>query len=164
MNLSFRYSTIADYKQIRNLLETCFGKMAINHGALNYLMGGYYLAFDNNLLISMTGIYNSNELYGYRINWTCTHPDYRGKGIMHKMIEHIISKNSSSDTIYVTAWKLSNKEYPNLHKVLLDNGFELVCKDFLNHINGCTRYCKDCIYSESCNRCTEWLYAHNVTN
>lgn len=155
--LTYKYSTLGDFKHIRELLNKCFGRMPINHGALNNLMGGYYLAYDGKKLVGLTGVQSSYEFCGKRITWTCVDPEYQGLGIMTRMLGDLISKEKDT-AIYVTAWKLQDRENPNLYPVLNKLGFTLLREDFLNHLNGHTKFCRGCKYQHNCTMCSEWLY------
>lgn len=155
--LTYRYSALGDFKHIKRLLNKCFGNMPIRRGALNNLIGGYYLAYDGKRLVGLTGIHLSYDFYGKRITWTCVDPEYQGHGIMTRMLGDLISKEKDT-AIYVTAWKLRDKEHPNLYPVLNKLGFMLLREDFLNHLNGHTKFCQECKYQHDCAMCSEWLY------
>jgi N-acetylglutamate synthase-like GNAT family acetyltransferase len=79
-----RKSRTSDKKQIEQLIRICFGRCTyIEH--LKNLNGRYYLYFIDDKLVAMSGINPDSEYPSSEIDWTCTHPDYRHKGIMQEL-------------------------------------------------------------------------------
>ena len=83
--LFIRISKEEDKEQINEILMLCFGDRS-QFGCLENLNGRYLLAYDNNKLIGITGLYYNQELKRYEIDWTGTHPEYRHKGIAYRLI------------------------------------------------------------------------------
>ena len=159
-----RFSKESDREEIKDLLMKCFG----DHNescTLNNLNGRYLLAFDDSEmnggnLLAMTGLIWVNEYHGYEIDWTCTHPKYQGKGIMHELFKRVC--DLTDENIYCSCWQLWYKEDVNLHSLMKDFGFEEVIR---NRVTWDSRYnCKAgasgcCVEQASpwC-RCYEDLY------
>lgn len=122
-----RFSTKEDREQIRELTMLCFGDR--DHcNILENLHGRYILAFDDeNVLLAMTGLIWSEEYKGYEVNWTCTHPDFQKKGIMHELFKRICSLVDQN--IYCSCWRKSENENINLHGLMKDFGFQEVIRN-----------------------------------
>ena len=122
-----RFSTEEDKEQIRELIRLCFGNR--DHcNALENLKGRYLLAFDEeDSLLGMTGLIWEEEFNAYGVDWTCTHPEHRKKGIMHELFKRICSL--TDEDIYCSCWRQPDKENINLYSLMRDFGFEEVIKN-----------------------------------
>ena len=139
-----RFSKASDKEQIIELIELCFGDRE-KHGAYENIPGRYLLYFDKwGRLVALTGlVHNSEFRSGAEITWTCTHPDYRHKGIMHELFERLLAV--TDEDIYCSCWKLSFKDKINLHHLMNDFGFELVLESHKTAI-----YPHKCDIGEGC--------------
>ena len=152
-----RLSRNDDKEQIRILMRLCFGERKEDK-VFDNLQGRYLLAFENGQLIGMTGLYYSDEYKAYEMDWTCTRPEYRHKGIMHELFRRICS--FTDEDIYCSCWRLNGNEQVNLHSLMRDFGFKEVVR---NRVSWQRPYnCKDDFYCVNCSgdecRCYEDLY------
>jgi hypothetical protein len=75
----YRKSKEEDKPQIHQLLSECFGNRT-KYGDVDNLTNRYLLAFDDNVLIAMTGIINvPPDFYGSEIDWTCIKKNIENK-------------------------------------------------------------------------------------
>lgn len=146
-----RFSKEEDKNKIEELLDECFGTRTEN--LLSNLKGRYLLAFDDDKLIAMTGFFWCDNYRGYEIDWTCTKPEYRGRGIMHELFSRICAL--TDEDIYCSCWRLGTKDEVNLHSLMNDFGFKEVVR---NRVTWCSGYncfngvdCKG--HKKHCERC-----------
>lgn len=147
-----RFSAYEDKDDIEKLITLCFGER-VHSGVLDNLNGRYLLVFEENKLIAMTGLSYSEIYQGYEIDWTCTHPQYQHKGVMHVLFERVCSL--TDEDIYCSCWRLENKENANLHALMRDFGFKEVIR---NRASFDSRYnCKSartyCVYAKDKTHC-----------
>lgn len=139
-----RKSTVNDSKIVAALLLVCFGDR-VKYGAINNLEDRYFLAFEGNQLVAMTGLQKESPLYyGSEIDWTCVLPEYRGRGIITNLMSMAI-KECDND-IYCSCLRLHDNTKVNLDFCMKILGFELVQKA---HKRFCALYnkeCDDCVY------------------
>lgn len=122
-----RLSTYADKSKICELTMLCFGD-GDHCNILKNLNGRYLLAFDDeNNLLAMTGLIWNKEYESYEIDWTCTHPEYQKKGIMHELFKRICSL--TDEDIYCSCWRLSGKEKVNLYSLMECFGFKEIIRN-----------------------------------
>ena len=88
--LYIRFSQKSDRKAIADLTMKCFGD-GDHSEILRHLKGRYLLAIDGPRLVAMTGLLWNDGYKAYEVDWSCTDPEYRRKGIMHKLFERMIS-------------------------------------------------------------------------
>lgn len=152
--LKYRYSTVEDWGIIFDLLKLCFG--FIHPDWNGNLDGRYFMAFDDDKLVAVTGV-NSTGIYkGLEVDWTCVLPEYRGHNIMTIMLKHLL--DSATEDVYCSCWRVLNNPI-NLHKAMYQCGFEQVQEG--RHVYSKQWYyaCDDCIYHNVVNcRCCEDLY------
>ena len=133
-----RLSREEDKEIIEQLLESSFGNR--NHfGALDNLLGRYLLAFIDDKLVAMTGLYYIEDYKHFEIDWTCTHPSYRGRGIMHELFNRIC--NLTDEPIYCSCWREPNKDVINLYSLMVAFNFKEVMKP---RVTWDSRYNCDC--------------------
>lgn len=138
VKMFIRFSKEEDKEQIRELIMLSFGGR--DHcNVLENLKGRYLLAFDEeDHLLGMTGLIWEDEYNAYGVDWTCTHPEHRNKGVMHELFKRICAL--TDEDIYCSCWRQSNKEKINLYSLMHDFGFEEVIK---NRVTWDSRYnCK----------------------
>jgi GNAT superfamily N-acetyltransferase len=122
-----RYSKESDREDIKRLVKLCFGNRD-GYGIYDGNISGKYILYftEDGVLVAMTGLCSDSD-YGdncAEIIWTCTHPDYRHQGIMHKLFERMLA--TTDERIYCSCWKLGTRDKVNLHWLMVDFGFELV--------------------------------------
>lgn len=155
MSITFRKSTENDKEIIIELIELRFGNRDKN-GVTNKLNNRYLLAFDNNLLIAMTGLIDEGYYNGPEIDWTCIRKEYEGQGIIDSMFEKLL-KDIKTD-VYCSCWRLYNRDYVNLQHIMDKFDFKLVIKERVKAVaehNKCRDICN--MYIEGC-KCYEDLY------
>lgn len=79
-----RYSTVNDIEGIAKLIKESFGSFDYNDLFSN-VEGRYLLYIKDNKILAMTGLRKDLERDGLEIDWTCTLPEYRNKGIMKEL-------------------------------------------------------------------------------
>ena len=136
-----RFSRSSDKEQIKRLTMLCFGDRDHYDILKNIENQRYLLAFTNGMLVAMTGLIWSNEYNGLEVDWTCTHPDYQHKGIMHNLFERICTL--TDEDIYCSCWRYDGFKEVNLHSLMRDFGFEAVLEP---------RVTWDTYYNCSCGR------------
>lgn len=163
--MHIRLSTEADKSSISTLMSYCFGDRE-QYGALDDLNSRYILAFDEDILVAMTGIIFNTDYNAFEIDWTCTHPQYQRRGIMHELFKRVC--NLTDEVIYCSCWRYENEPQVNLHSLMRDFGFKEVVR---NKISCDSRY--NCpasrsglcaafnVDAEYC-RCYEDLYVREI--
>lgn len=152
----YTYSTQLNKDEISELINLCFGNRDL-FGVLDNLDDRYLLAFDNNKLIAMTGISESKELKGLEIDWTCVHPDYRGKGIITTLLKELVE--GVRKDIYCSCWRMGNVRQPNLHHTMQKLGFKEMIREYRKYTSKVSKVCDSCVMrrKDIC-RCCEDLY------
>ncbi len=139
-----RFSRESDKSQIALLTALVFGNIDADD-ALTNLDNRYLLAFDNDKLAAMTGITWNSEYGGNEIEWTCTHPKYRKRGIMSELFRRICEL--TDEDIYCSCLRLCGHRKVNLHAIMKAFNFKLVKKNdkvwstSSNCNSGKTKYC-----------------------
>lgn len=128
--LFIRLSRDEDKGQIKDLIMLCFGDRS-HHDCLENLNGRYLLAFESDDLIGMTGLNYNSQKKRYEIDWTGTHPEYRNKGVMHELFNHICAL--TDEDIYCSCWRHQGSDRINLYSIMRDFGFREVVKPALTH-------------------------------
>lgn len=151
--LNIRMSIETDINGIDELVQSCFGK---RDDAVKDIAGRYLLAFDGDRLVAMTGLSSISDTgYDYEVDWTCTHPDYQGNGIMTYLLNRVVEGCDSS--IAYLAWR-RNDEEAQVANVLKRCGFKLKCRAYKERHNASCRSKQKCIYYSTCGSCYEDLY------
>lgn len=79
-----RKSKESNRLKVRELIYLCFGDCN-NAEPYENINDRYYLYFEDDALVAMSGL-TSNSEYGHlEIDWTCTHPEHRHKDYMQKL-------------------------------------------------------------------------------
>lgn len=160
-----RKSTINDKESIEYLIKLCFGDRN-DLGVLDNLNGRYYLYFEDNILVAMSGI-SSDSKYGHlEVDWTCTHPDYRHNGYMQELFSTML--NNVKDDVYCSCWRLHDNDKVNLHTLMLLFGFKEVVNSRI-HVkvpHNCFRNNKcSCVnYIDNNCECYEDLYLRKLNS
>lgn len=154
-----RKSTENDKEQIKHLIKLCFGDREDPYENLN---DRYYLYFENDALVAMTGL-TSKSPYGHlEIDWTCTLPEYRHNGHMQKLFKEMLKE--ANDKVYCSCWRLSNNDKVNLHTLMdLFNFKEIInCRVHWKCPHNCSRgYIGGCSnYTGNNCECYEDLYLY----
>ena len=152
--LTFRFSTSSDWGIIFNLLKHCFGfKHSDWDGSLD---GRYYMAFDGDNLIAVTGINDTGLYKGLEVDWTCVSPSYRGNNLISIMLKDLL-RDVDTD-VYCSCWRVLDRSI-NLHNAMSKCGFTLIQKQRSAYGKGWYYACDECVYSniDGC-RCYEDLY------
>lgn len=156
MSLQCRLSTGFDVFLIEELIQECFGDRD-QFGVLENIEKRYWLIFDGDKLVGMTGLLNDSPEYnGAEIDWTCLLPKYRGRGIMTNAIKEVI-KNCDKD-IYCSCWKNKGKDKINLHNSMDELGFVLVSEGHKKYNSKSTKACAVCVNRVTDCYCQEDLY------
>ena len=153
MHIIYRKSINNDYKELKELFESCFGKMAENGGALSWIENRYMVCEIDEKIISCTGILplNKSDYNGYEITWTCTYPDFRHKGYIIDMLSLCEDELKDNIPIYCDCWHFENKEFANLHNALSSIGFKKVIDKRIIRGYPHSLECKGCPYKkENC--------------
>lgn len=151
-----RKSVIGDEATIKELIKLSFG--ARGEHVYSNLTGRYWLCFDGDKVIGMTGLTCDTKYRGLEVDWTCTHPEYRHQGVMQMLFRKMLC--GVVEPVYCSCWRLPGKDRVNLQTVMDIFDFHLVVPERFHHIGEYTCRCfKDCIHSgdKHC-ECWEDLY------
>lgn len=142
-----RKSTAFDKNIIMQLLSLCFGDRD-DWEACEDLEDRYYLYFEGDALVAMTGLTMRSEFRALEVDWTCTHPEYRGRGFMQELFSEML-KDVCTD-VYCSCWRMPNRDKPNLSVLMELFGFKEVINTrvhwkvphncFRVHEGGCVNY------------------------
>lgn len=141
-----RKSKESDIGNVQELMCLCFGD---HNGAEPYenITDRYYLYFDGDNLVAMSGV-TSNSEYGHlEIDWTCTHPEYRHKGYIQALFKEML--NDVHEDVYCSCWRVSNKNKANLYTIMSLFGFEEVIPGRVHWKTPHTCFCNykgECVY------------------
>lgn len=156
-----RFSRVSDLSAIQELIGLCFGDRT-TAGVYDNLPGRYLVFELDGKVVAMTGLTaNTPYPYGVEVDWTCTHPDYQHRGIMTLLFTRLMAL--TDDVIYCSCWHLQDDLYPVLHLLMVQFGFECVCK---SHIS-CNSYrcgifdTQRCVHYRLNCMCTEDLYVRH---
>lgn len=152
MEIVFRRSKLEDKEQIRGLLARHFGKREF--ALENIENGKFLLALDNNKIIGMTGISNNKDEYdGYEIYHTALDIEYRGQGIISKMLIMEIERVGRNQNIYCNCWHRLNDDIYLKH-AMEQLGFKLTIKNRIKYNAEHQLFCrKNCIYCDDKRTC-----------
>ena len=133
--------------KVRELMCLCFGACN-NAEPYENINDRYYLYFEDDILVAMSGL-TSNSEYGHlEIDWTCTHPEYRHQGYMQELFTEMLS--NIHESVYCSCLRLCNCDRPNLHTLMSLFDFEEVIHSrvhwkvphncFRDYVGGCSYY------------------------
>lgn len=163
-NRFFRWSSEADSEEVINLLKLCFGNR-IGTNAYEHIPGRYLCCIIDGRIVAITGLCFWSEFGKLEIGWTCTHPDYRHRGLMHELFRRIVS--TTDEDIYCSCWKIGDNERVNLQSLMDSFGFKLAMSNLQNRNSKvfCEQKSKEnCpYYSENGCRCSNDLYLRSDT-
>ena len=159
-NVNLRLSNADDELNIRVLIHKCFGSVDVEE-AVKDIVGRYVVAVLDNRVIAITGLKFNNDYSKFELDYTCTDPEYRGKGIMRKLFSRLMY--ITDEEIYCSA-RVINSENNDMIQILKSFGFKLALKDRVKYSSkfnckkalregGCTH--NNCY--KSC-ECSEDLY------
>lgn len=157
---SIRLSREDDAEDILRLIKIGFSEKNPDE-ILEGINGRYLLAVDRGFVIAMTGLIWSKEFQRFEIDWTVTHPKYRGQGIMHELFKRLCQL--TDDEIYCSCWRPSTNANINLKSLMHDFGFEevMVPRVIWDTRYNCRNACKTCVRKRDLGgycRCQEDLY------
>ena len=142
-----RKSTENDKELIQRLMHLCFGDRN-NLKPYENLNGRYYLYFESDTLVAMTGLTSDSEYGHLEIDWTCTHPEHRHKGYIQELFKEMLE--DKKEDVYCSCWRLPSNDRVNLYTLMSLFGFEEVIQSrvhwkvphncFRNYEDGCV-YC-----------------------
>lgn len=154
-----RKSAEKDKKIIQELMQACFGDRS-NLEPYENLDNRYYLYFENDVLVAMTGLTSRSEYGHLEVDWTCTHPDYRHTGYMQKLFMEML--DNVYEDVYCSCWRLSDNNKVNLHTLMFLFDFKEVVHSKVHWKvpHNCFRnYKGGCVFCTGINcECYEDLY------
>ena len=126
---------------------------------------GCYLIYTdvNGMILGCTGITcTQNSPAEYKIDWTCVLKEFRGMGIMRELFKRVLLL-AGDCSVMCNAWRLSGNETANLHKILVENGFQLSLPKRITWVKGVTcvtdGYRRGCVFdSGNYCRCHQDIY------
>jgi N-acetylglutamate synthase-like GNAT family acetyltransferase len=145
--LKYRKANPTDLYKIQGLCYECFGLKQVTLRT-EYLVVAEVI--ETKEIVAVTGILplDYSQFNGYEIDWTCTKPEYRHKGIITDLLNMCIN-DLEEDTIsvYCSCWHLEDKDKPNLYTPLSSLGFVYLpeLKGHKKYIKGYSYTCKNCI-------------------
>ena len=126
-----RFSRREDEIQIRLLLRLCF-ENRIDDSCTDNLDGRYLVFEDNKRIIAVTGLKKiHNYKDGVEVDWSCTHPEFRHRGIMHQLFERMLEM--TDENIYCSCWKMDGKDKVELHSLMENFEFECILEGHIKH-------------------------------
>ena len=153
-NIVIRKSAVLDESAIKDLFLLCYGFKWCISELLDTLDNRYYLLFDDDELVAMTGLIYSEEYMALEVDWTCTHPDYRHKGYIQRLFSEMLK--DIDENVYCSCWRLNNKDKPNLYSIMKIFGFEKVIEPEHSYQASHNCHCpNDCKFSLG-NSCVCW--------
>lgn len=159
--IEYRKSSEADKNDIVELIDTRFGIIDL-FSVTDKLNDRYLLAFDNNKLITMTGLIDFGSYNGPEIDLTCILKEYEGRGIINHMIGKVI-KDYNGD-IYCSCWRLNSNDKINLHHSMEKLGFKLAVKERIKFNSKYDKCIAICVNSKLGCSCCEDLYIREATS
>lgn len=115
-----RKSRAEDKDAIQSLIHVCFGDRKDSEPC-EHLEGRYYLNFKEGVLVAMTGFTTDSEYHHLKVDWTCTHPDYRHNGYMQELFATMLDGVFAD--VYCSCWRLPNRDTVNLYTLMNMFGF-----------------------------------------
>lgn len=148
-NITFRKSTTKDTKNMIELLNKCFGAYPWKFkNALDDLNGRYLLAFNEDKLVAMSGITTKSIYTSYEIDWTCTDPNFQGKGIMTELLTRLINNLPKDEKpVYCSCWRFGWEEKVNMFKVMERIGAVEVVHNENSVLAPIRMECTECAYA-----------------
>ena len=151
-----RYSNKNDIEQIKELLYSCFGEMVAGGGYERIESGRYLVYEEDGKIVALTGFCFDDEFRGIQITWTCTHPDYRHKGIMQKLFDRLLQ--TTDEDVYCSCWHIGDNDV-NLHTLMQMYGFTRVVEHTESRdIQHNCPFPVDCPYRTDHCKCGNHLY------
>lgn len=146
-DIMIRQANINDILQMEELITLSFGR---RDDAISFRMhpDKYIVYIEGDKIVAMTGLVYNKQYRGLEIGWTCTHPDFRGMGLMHKLFEFMLK--DVEERVYCSCWHLPNREHINLWKLMNDFNFICVTEARVSWVNGF-----NCHHNKTDNLCTE---------
>ena len=160
-NVNLRLSVADDETNIRVLVHKCFGSADVSDSVKN-LVGRYVVAVLDGRIIAITGLRFNEDYNRFELDYTCTDPNYRGKGVMRKLFTRLM--HLTDEELYCSKKVINGVENDDMDLILKSFGFKLVMKDRVKYSSkfNCKKSCISggCAFSKytsSCD-CSEDLY------
>lgn len=109
--MEVRKSLAADEFQIECLFSKCFGDPHKDEACVG-LHGRYLLLYENDHLVSMTGLCRG-EGNRLEVDWTCTMPGAQHRGYMSRLFRELLTE--VHEPLYYSAWRLPDNTIPASH-------------------------------------------------
>lgn len=155
--MEIRRSTLSDIHKIERLVLTCFG---VREEPYTHVDGAYYLLFEGDVLVAMTGLVSDTGYDGLEVWWACTLPEYRHKGYMQALFAEMLK--DVRENVYCSCWRVADNERVNMHTLMGMFGFECVLRPrvaFMSPHNCSYRSSVECVnYGGVGCHCYEDLY------
>lgn len=123
----------SDKCQVDFLLESIFGDDLDSYNlSRDEYWGHYVVAEKSGEIVAVTGILppEKSNFVGYEINWTCTKPEFRHKGLCKSLLELEIKETLPDNVpLFCEAWRIGSG-LANLHGVLTSLGFRQVSENW----------------------------------
>ena len=152
----------SDREDLRQLFQSCFGRIAEINGSLTPLESRYKVAIEDGKIVAVSGILpiEQSNYQGYEITWTCCNTAYRGRGYVTAVLRECI-KELPDDKIplYCSCWRVQSNPFINMIYVMRSLGFEEVSRNRLNYVHKHSKECVGCLYNvEDCFCCEDlWI-------
>jgi len=124
--IEFRKSLNSDRESIIHIMTECFGIRNEKEYLNNIENGRYMLSICDGIVVAMSGILYDG-IYGDNcpeIDWTATLPEYRGRGIMTKLLSYLLKDFHGK--VYYSAWRVHGNNKSNPQSILENLGFNPV--------------------------------------
>ena len=160
MDIIYRVATTKDILSIQMLLYEIFGSVYRNDDINARIQSTYVAELDNNI-IATTGYVSKTDFNDYEISWTVVDKKYRHLGIMFKLMGYFFIQTSDLNMkySYLSAWRFSHEDKPNLHNIIDKYNFKLCMKEYKSYNKEYFKYCELCSFNAKCvGHCYEDLY------
>lgn len=148
----YRKSNLSDSLQVQQLLSENFGNDYFDE-YIEHIENRYLLAFDEDMLVAITGIGESEDFKSLEIDWTVCKENYRHRGIITTMLKQLLEPLECD--VYCSCWRLEKDGEIQLRHSMKVLGFIEVDR-YMHHFTSEHCNCTDCPYKSIRENCECW--------
>lgn len=155
-----RKATLDDKDAIQQILKLSFGHCDDSY--FDVRGNNYVVAECDGKVVAVTGVVDNdycNYSNAYEVSWTATHPAYRHRGIMPKLLRYAIeTRDDKNKCVYCSCWRVGDSDI-NLIRSMKELGFTLVYKARTHYVSPYYHVCQGCVCNTGAPcECYEDLY------